>query len=152
MLTSQPLFFALILLFALALSVFCLIKLTKLGNNVAQLTAQLSSIELIVADLKAIQLQEQQNTALAQQKLSEWQFEHQQVSQQLEHRSKVQNEKYLELKNIFESFEQQQPADKLYSRAQKMVQLGAGIDEVIQECQLPRAEVEILFSVTKRKS
>lgn len=39
------------------------------------------------------------------------------------------------------------PDSKLYSRAMKMVQLGASLDEIIAECELPRAEAELLFNL-----
>ncbi|MBL4814022.1 MAG: DUF2802 domain-containing protein, partial [Shewanella sp.] len=39
---------------------------------------------------------------------------------------------------------QQDPQAKLYSRAMKMVDLGASIDELIQECELPKAEAELI--------
>lgn len=43
------------------------------------------------------------------------------------------------------------PDAKMYSRAVKMVELGADLDEVIRECELPRAEAELLFSLHKQK-
>jgi len=43
------------------------------------------------------------------------------------------------------------PDAKIYSRAVKMVELGAELDEVIRECELPRAEAELLFSLHKQK-
>ncbi|GAB0109667.1 MULTISPECIES: DUF2802 domain-containing protein [Pseudoalteromonas] len=43
------------------------------------------------------------------------------------------------------------PEAKIYSRAVKMVELGADINEVIRECELPRAEAELLFSLHKQK-
>ena len=43
------------------------------------------------------------------------------------------------------------PDAKIYSRAVKMVELGADLDEVIRECELPRAEAELLFSLHKKK-
>jgi hypothetical protein len=43
------------------------------------------------------------------------------------------------------------PDAKIYSRAVKMVGLGADLDEVIRECELPRAEAELLFSLHKQK-
>lgn len=39
------------------------------------------------------------------------------------------------------------PDSKLYSRAMKMVQLGATLEEIIAECELPRAEAELLFNL-----
>ncbi|WP_372763063.1 DUF2802 domain-containing protein, partial [Pseudoalteromonas sp.] len=43
------------------------------------------------------------------------------------------------------------PDAKIYSRAVKMVELGADLNEVIRECELPRAEAELLFSLHKQK-
>ncbi|WP_375750859.1 DUF2802 domain-containing protein [Vibrio sp. HN007] len=39
---------------------------------------------------------------------------------------------------------------RLYSRASKMVQLGAGIDELIEECELPKAEAELMMSLQNK--
>ncbi|WP_298768962.1 DUF2802 domain-containing protein [uncultured Shewanella sp.] len=39
----------------------------------------------------------------------------------------------------------QDPQAKLYSRAMKMVSLGADVEELIQECELPKAEAELLL-------
>ncbi|MDP5134895.1 DUF2802 domain-containing protein [Rheinheimera baltica] len=39
------------------------------------------------------------------------------------------------------------PESKIYSRAMKMVKLGADLDEIIRECELPRAEAELLFNL-----
>ena len=45
---------------------------------------------------------------------------------------------------------QQDPQARLYSRAMKMVDLGAGIDELIQECELPKAEAELLLRLHRK--
>ncbi|WP_440055666.1 DUF2802 domain-containing protein [Pseudoalteromonas sp. T1lg65] len=39
------------------------------------------------------------------------------------------------------------PDAKIYSRAVKMVELGADIEEIMRECELPRAEAELLMSL-----
>lgn len=44
------------------------------------------------------------------------------------------------------------PDSKLYSRAVKMVELGADLEEVMRECELPRAEAELLFSLHHNQS
>ncbi|MGL5325282.1 MAG: DUF2802 domain-containing protein [Aeromonas sp.] len=46
----------------------------------------------------------------------------------------------------------QDPERRLYSRAAKMVELGADIDEVMSECELPKAEAELLISLRKGRS
>ena len=44
----------------------------------------------------------------------------------------------------------QAPENKLYTRATKMVELGASIEELMKECELPRAEAELLLSLHKK--
>ncbi|CCQ09704.1 ATPase involved in DNA repair [Pseudoalteromonas luteoviolacea B = ATCC 29581] len=39
------------------------------------------------------------------------------------------------------------PEAKIYSRAVKMIGLGADIEEVMRECELPRAEAELLMTL-----
>jgi uncharacterized protein YoxC len=39
------------------------------------------------------------------------------------------------------------PDTKLYTRAVKMVALGAGLEELMNECELPKAEAELLLSL-----
>jgi hypothetical protein len=46
--------------------------------------------------------------------------------------------------------EQADTEGRLYSRATKMVQLGADIDELIEECELPKAEAELMFSLQQK--
>jgi 3,4-dihydroxy-9,10-secoandrosta-1,3,5(10)-triene-9,17-dione 4,5-dioxygenase len=46
----------------------------------------------------------------------------------------------------------QDPERRLYSRAAKMVELGADLDEVMSECELPQAEAELLISLRKGRT
>ena len=46
----------------------------------------------------------------------------------------------------------QDPDRRLYSRAAKMGELGADLDEVMSECELPKAEAELLISLRKGRS
>ncbi|WP_117233424.1 DUF2802 domain-containing protein [Vibrio maerlii] len=46
--------------------------------------------------------------------------------------------------------EQEDGDGRLYSRATKMVQLGADLDELIQECELPKAEAELMLSLQNK--
>jgi len=47
---------------------------------------------------------------------------------------------------------EQDPQARLYTRAMKMVSLGAGIDELMAECELPKAEAELLIRLHGRQS
>ncbi|MCM2678994.1 DUF2802 domain-containing protein [Echinimonas agarilytica] len=40
-----------------------------------------------------------------------------------------------------------EPQRRIYSRAVRMVELGADIDEIMQECELPRAEAELIVNL-----
>ncbi|MDN3610614.1 DUF2802 domain-containing protein [Vibrio ostreicida] len=46
--------------------------------------------------------------------------------------------------------EQDDGDGRLYSRASKMVELGADINELIEECELPKAEAELMLSLQKK--
>lgn len=43
--------------------------------------------------------------------------------------------------------EEMEPDSKLYTGAVKLLRRGASVEEVMQECELPRAEAELLFSI-----
>ncbi|MCC4263155.1 DUF2802 domain-containing protein [Oceanimonas baumannii] len=43
------------------------------------------------------------------------------------------------------------PQSKLYSRAARMVQLGADVEEIMAECDMPRAEAELLLSLHRQR-
>lgn len=42
------------------------------------------------------------------------------------------------------------PENRLYTRATKMVELGASIEELMSECELPRAEAELLLNLHRK--
>jgi predicted nucleic acid-binding Zn-ribbon protein len=46
----------------------------------------------------------------------------------------------------------QDPQSRLYSHAMKLVERGADVDEIVHECELPRAEAELLVSLHSRQS
>ncbi len=60
--------------------------------------------------------------------------------------------KLVSLNEVQQEMSVQTPENKLYSRAVKMVELGAGIEEIMLECELPKAEAELLLSVHKHRS
>ncbi|BDY04053.1 MULTISPECIES: DUF2802 domain-containing protein [unclassified Ferrimonas] len=41
------------------------------------------------------------------------------------------------------------PDARLYSRAMKMVELGAGVEEIVKECEIPMAEAQLLVTLHK---
>ncbi|MGF1739701.1 DUF2802 domain-containing protein [Vibrio profundum] len=46
--------------------------------------------------------------------------------------------------------EQEDSDGRLYSRATKMARLGADVEELIEQCELPKAEAELMMSLQKK--
>ncbi|MGL5727909.1 MAG: DUF2802 domain-containing protein [Plesiomonas sp.] len=42
------------------------------------------------------------------------------------------------------------PEQRLYSRATKLAEMGAGLDELMSECELPKAEAELLLNLHRQ--
>lgn len=60
------------------------------------------------------------------------------------------SEELVSLKDKQNELSLKDPENKLYSRAKKMIELGADINEVIRECEIPLAEAELLFRVQNK--
>lgn len=70
---------------------------------------------------------------------------------QLEEQLAAQNDQLEALTERQQALELTEPESKIYSRAMKMVQLGADLDEIMRECELPRAEAELLYNLHQQK-
>ncbi len=55
-----------------------------------------------------------------------------------------------QLKDKIEELQLLDPESRMYSKANKMVASGATVEELMDECSLPRAEAELLFSMRKK--
>ncbi|MFA3789667.1 DUF2802 domain-containing protein [Aliiglaciecola sp. SL4] len=53
------------------------------------------------------------------------------------------------MQDKLEEIEFLDPDTKLYSQAAKMADAGASVEELMRECELPRAEAELLLAVKK---
>lgn len=52
-----------------------------------------------------------------------------------------------EQQNVIQEVAEQDPASKFYQRAAKLVQQGASLEDIIESCELPRAEAELVYSL-----
>ena len=146
----------LISLIAFAIVMLVAMLLLALKNRFSQ---QIDKLEQALQNqemqLIALQTALSQNQALleaSQQSYQASQLENEQVSKQLEHRIKVMQTQFNDKWQVIEQQLQQQPEDKLYSRAQKLVELGADIAEIMRECDIPRAEAEMLLAIHRQKA
>jgi cell shape-determining protein MreC len=116
------------------------------------LKTQIETQELFINELQSAQKTVNNQFIDVKDTLKNYYLENEQVSKQLEHRiKKLQQESALQ-KHLLEQLQNQQPQDKLYSRAFKLVELGADIEEVVRECDIPLAEAEMLISVHRNKT
>lgn len=60
--------------------------------------------------------------------------------------------KLVALDEVQQEMSIQAPENKLYSRAVKMVELGADVAEIMAEYELPKAEAELLLSLHRHRS
>ncbi len=116
------------------------------------LQSQIGTQEILLNELQSAQKELNNQNIKISDTCKSQQLENEQVSKQLEHRIKLLQQESVLQKQLIDQIKNQQPQDKLYSRAFKLVELGADIDEVVRECDIPRAEAEMLMSVHKNKS
>lgn len=136
-----------ILIIVLLVFAMLLIYMLRLTKKISMIENQLDNMMLIIDNeqMKSVELQ-QKNESFKQTNQTQF-LENEQVTKQLDARTKNLQTKIVSLEESIQRVQNEQPEDKLYRRALKMVELGADIEEVMSECELPRAEAELLFSI-----
>lgn len=119
----------------------------RLTNKIRTLEEKLNNLFLAIDNQQMNEVEQHQLIHDIEKKFQAPILENEQVTNQLAARTKNLQHKLIELEEAFEKLKHEQPEDKLYRRALKMVELGAGIEEVIAECDIPQAEAELLFSI-----
>jgi hypothetical protein len=127
---------------------FYLVRVTK---KIEVLKIQLNSNSMLVNELKNANHLLQQEMHTSEQEGKQLAIENSQVLKQLELRIKYLHEDNVKQQNKFLKWQESQSQDKFYNRAFKLVEKGASLEEIISECELPRAEVEMLMSVHKQR-
>jgi hypothetical protein len=127
---------------------FYLVRVTK---KIEVLKIQLNSNSILVNELKNANHLLQQEMHTSEQEGKQLAIENSQVLKQLELRIKYLHEDNVKQQNKFLKWQESQSQDKFYNRAFKLVEKGASLEEIISECELPRAEVEMLMSVHKQR-
>ena len=129
--------------------IWALLKVGQLKQTIFVIKSKLEASEILHNDFKSA-IYEDVEKIKAQLGDSESKLlESDQVTRQLEHRIKNLKIELEQLRQDITILNEQQPEDKLYSRALKLVKLGASVDEIMSECEIPKAEAEMLVSVHK---
>ncbi len=139
---------------ALALSLICLLVVLVISGRhkirIAVVESQSQATELLIANLQSAYEQLQLDNKKLLTKHEQTSLENTQVSKQLEHRIKALQSHINEQQVAMEQLQAGQGEDKFYSRAIKLAKKGAELDEIVSECELPRAEAEMLLSVYQK--
>jgi len=136
---------------ALALSVICVIALfvisTKHKVKLSVFESQSQVNEQLLASLQSANDKLRADINELSTQHEQVALENIQVSKQLEHRIKNLQNLLQDQQSSITQMQSSQSDDKFYARAIKLAKKGAGLDEIVTECELPRAEVEMLLSV-----
>jgi hypothetical protein len=141
---------------ALVVSVLCLVVVFIVSirhkAQVTMLASQYQAQELILNNLQRVNDQLQLDVDKYRRQGEQITTENLQVSKQLEHRIKALHTQINNQHEIISQLQTDQGDDKFYTRAIKLAKKGANIDEIVTECELPYAEVEMLISVYQKKA
>jgi hypothetical protein len=151
-LLAVPIIAVLALFLVLLSSTVLFVYLVKLNNRVVILNLQMQSTSLLVNDLQSGNKIFQQEFDAIVEESAQLAAENIQVSKQLEHRIKNLQQQAIEQKDLLAQWQENQGQDKFYNRAFKLAAKGADIEEIMSECELPRAEVEMLLSVYQQRT
>lgn len=151
-LLAVPIIAVLALFLVLLTSTLLFIYVSKLKNKMEVLNVQMQSTSLLVDDLQTLNNKLQQEFDEMASNTERLATENEQVSKQLEHRIKSLQNQSIEQQQLLTQWQDSQGQDKFYNRAFKLAEKGADIEEIMSECELPRAEVEMLISVYQQRA
>ena len=120
---------------------------TKLAVFISQHQAQEILVNSLQSDNEKINVAINELSSLYDKSITENTL----VSKQLEHRIKTLQTQLNNQQDHIDQLQTDQGNDKFYSRAIKLAKRGADIEEIVAECELPYAEVEMLISVYQKK-
>lgn len=151
-LLAVPIIAVLALFLVLLTSTLLFVYVSKLKNKMAVLNVQMQSTSLLLNDLQTLNNKLQQEFDEMASNNERLATENEQVSKQLEHRIKSLQHQSFEQQQLLTQWQDSQGQDKFYNRAFKLAEKGADIEEIMSECELPRAEVEMLISVYQQRA
>ena len=151
-LLAVPIISVLALILSVLLFIIILVLSVKYKAQLTMLVSQYQSQELILNNLQGLNEQLQFEVENLHKKGEKTTAENLQISKQLEHRIKTLQTQINNQNDIISQLQTDKGDDKFYTRAIKLAKKGADIDEIVNECELPYAEVEMLISVYQKET
>lgn len=145
-----------VILVTLIFVVFLWLRDNRLARENQELTNKLQNANSEVNELRNEMMtanvhQQQSVVALKQQQQELLQHLEQAIGSlsALAEQSKEFRQDYEQVKHQVQLLKSQSSEQKLYGRAKKMIEMGAELEELMLECDVPRAEAELLLSLYK---
>lgn len=151
-LLAVPIIAVIALALVIITSTLLFIFIRKNNEKLALLDVQVQSDSFLISELQANNINIQQQLTLLQDESAKVNIENNQVSKHLELRIKTLQTQIVDLEQQCKQWQESQSQDKFYTRAFKLAEKGADIEEIMHECELPRAEVEMLLSVYQQRN
>lgn len=145
-----------VILITLIFVVFLIIrnsKLMRLNHGLAsKLQKTNTDLDEVRNEMMTASVQHQQSIVTLKQQQQEVLQHLEQVVGSLSTLAEQSNEfrqDYEQVKHQVQLLKSESSEQKLYGRAKKMIEMGAEIEELMLECDVPRAEAELLLSLYK---
>jgi len=146
---------SIIAIVAFILSILCLVVICTISirhkAKITMLTSQYQAQEIVSNNSQRVNEKLQLEIDKLHKEDKKLLAENTQVSKQLEHRIKTLQTQINTQVDIISQLQTDQGDDKFYTRAIKLAKKGANIDEIVTECELPYAEVEMLISIYQKQ-
>lgn len=151
-LLAVPIIAVTALLLVVVIGVVLYLQVHQQKKKIALMLSQLQANDMQLSEVQLANNQTQLEVNSLTKLIEQKDLENVQVSKQLEHRIKGLQGQLQEQQSLLAQAQQNDSQDKFYTRGFKLAEKGAGIEEIMQECELPRAEVEMLLSIYKQRS
>lgn len=136
----------------ISLLFLCFVLLLVLWAFNRNLNGRLQQSVNLIDELHKISLAQQKQFGILEQDQNSLKAELRKRQQDVEQSHTIAINRLEKVESTIERLEEQDPALKMYSKASKLVEQGAAMDDIIEASGLPRAEVEVLLSLHSRKS
>jgi ElaB/YqjD/DUF883 family membrane-anchored ribosome-binding protein len=146
-LLAVPIIAVLALFLVVVSSAVIFLYFVRVTKNIKGFKVQLQSNVMQIKELKDLNKLLQHQITSTEREGKQLSIENSQVLKQLELRIKYLNDYNVEQQKKLLQWQDSHGQDKFYNRAFKLAAKGASLEEIMNECELPRAEVEMLLSV-----
>lgn len=135
---------------ALGLALIALVAIVITSRRQAELIERQQQRLLMLTETASEVLKLKETLSESAEPKPQTEFAHEHAIAQLQQQVAQLRQEHRQLQEKLQDVADQDPGQKLYQQAAKLVSRGASIEELMQECDLPQAEAELLMSLHKK--